>query len=82
MIPLMSLPNLDLKQLTGFVEDIFVSAVIKHPEIDPDSKIAVVRAVNKVKSKFHRDVVDTDLEIISRSCGFKMVCRIGLPPQT
>ena len=50
MTPLMSLSNPDLKQLTGFVEDIFVYAVIKHPELDPDSKIAVVRAVNKVKS--------------------------------
>jgi len=49
MTSLMSLFNSGLKQLTGFVEDIFVSAVIKHPEIDPDSKIAVVRAVNKVK---------------------------------
>jgi len=81
MIPLISLSN-SLKQLTGFVEDIFVSAVIKHPEINPDSKIAVVRAVNKVKSWFHRDVANTNLEIISRSCGFKMVCGIDLLPQT
>jgi len=36
-------------QLPGFVEDIFVSAVMEHPQIDQNTKLAVVRAVNKVR---------------------------------
>lgn len=34
--------------LLGFVEDIFVSAVMEHPQIDQNTKLAVVRAVNKI----------------------------------
>jgi hypothetical protein len=32
------------------VEDIFASAVMKYPEFDESTKLAVVRAVNKVSS--------------------------------
>ncbi|KAF9450708.1 hypothetical protein P691DRAFT_757942 [Macrolepiota fuliginosa MF-IS2] len=33
--------------LLGFVEDIFVSAVMTHPELDQGTKLAVVKSVNK-----------------------------------
>lgn len=39
----------------AFVEDIFVSAVMEHPTLDEGTKLAVVRAVNKVGvDKFDR----------------------------
>ncbi|TFK39634.1 Protoglobin-domain-containing protein [Crucibulum laeve] len=34
--------------LLGFVEDIIVSTVIGHPELDTATKVAVVKAVNKI----------------------------------
>lgn len=35
--------------LMGYVEDILVNAVATHPELDLDTKTAVIRAVNKVR---------------------------------
>ncbi|PFH47837.1 hypothetical protein AMATHDRAFT_66682 [Amanita thiersii Skay4041] len=34
--------------LLGYVEDIIISEVIKHPELSPETKLVVTRAVNKV----------------------------------
>lgn len=43
--------------MIGFVEDIIVSAVMGHPQLDDSTKLAVVRAVNKVSDQLDVDAV-------------------------
>ncbi|KIJ50361.1 hypothetical protein M422DRAFT_159961 [Sphaerobolus stellatus SS14] len=55
--------------LLGYVEDIIVSEVVKHPELDTETKLAVIKAVNKIlwiqNDLFARHYLDEKLEMPS-----------------
>lgn len=48
--------------MLGYVEDIFVNAIITHPDLDLDTKNAVARAVNKVR--FESSVLKSTTTVI------------------
>jgi len=66
--------------LLGYVEDILVNAVMGHPDLDNDTKTAVLRAVNKVRllpSATETALVLMRLNVCSCS-GSRTICSRGI----
>ena len=51
-LPALRVEYVHIGALLGYVEDVIISAVLGHEDIDLPTKTAVLQAVNKVCNKF------------------------------